>query len=92
MITPVFPTFSIPVAINFPISESLLAEIVATCSISALVVIGLVLFFKNVTTWSTARSIPLFKSIGFIPEATDLHPSLKIDLVKIVAVVVPNFF
>jgi hypothetical protein len=28
--------------------------------------------------------------MGFIPAATDLHPSLKIALAKIVAVVVPS--
>jgi hypothetical protein len=39
---------------------------------------------------STAILIPLLKSIGFIPAATDLHPSLKIALAKTVAVVVPS--
>lgn len=34
--------------------------------------------------------IPLLKSIGFIPAATDLHPSLKIALANTVAVVVPS--
>jgi len=34
--------------------------------------------------------MPLLKSIGFIPAATDLHPSLKIALARIVAVVVPS--
>jgi hypothetical protein len=34
--------------------------------------------------------MPLLKSIGFIPAATDLHPSLKIALANIVAVVVPS--
>jgi hypothetical protein len=39
---------------------------------------------------STALLIPLLKSIGFIPAATALQPSLKIALVKTVAVVVPS--
>lgn len=34
--------------------------------------------------------IPLLKSIGFIPAATDLVPSLKIALAKMVAEVVPS--
>ena len=34
--------------------------------------------------------IPLLKSIGFIPAATLLQPSLKIALAKMVAVVVPS--
>jgi hypothetical protein len=34
--------------------------------------------------------IPRLKSIGLSPEATDLHPSLKIALAKTVAVVVPS--
>jgi len=34
--------------------------------------------------------IPLLRSIGFIPAATDLHPSLKIALAKTVEVVVPS--
>ena len=36
-------------------------------------------FSRSETTASTARSTPLFKSIGFIPAATDLFPSLTID-------------
>lgn len=39
---------------------------------------------------STAILIPLLKSIGFMPAATDLQPSLKMALAKTVAVVVPS--
>lgn len=60
-----------------------------TCSISSVVVIFLDKFFKKVTTCSTAISIPRFKSIGFMPAATDLHPSVKMARVNTVAVVVP---
>ena len=42
------------------------------------------------TTASTAVLIPLLKSIGFNPAATDLVPSLKIALAKTVAEVVPS--
>ncbi len=90
MIDPYYPTFSIKFEIKSPISFSPLAEIVATYPISSLVLIGLLLFFKSATTASTAKLIPLLKSIGFIPAATDLHPSLKIAWAKIVAVVVPS--
>lgn len=41
-------------------------------------------------TCSTARLIPLLKSIGLSPEATLLHPSLKMALASTVAVVVPS--
>jgi hypothetical protein len=33
--------------------------------------------------------IPLLKSMAFIPAATDLHPSVNMDLVSTVAHVVP---
>jgi hypothetical protein len=51
-------------------------DVWVTCSISAELVIFFDMFFKKVTTCSTARSIPRFKSIGFMPAATDLQPSL----------------
>src|SRR5258705_7619385 len=38
----------------------------------------------------TALSIPRFRSIGFIPEATNFIPSLTIDCASTVAVVVPS--
>lgn len=34
--------------------------------------------------------MPLLKSIGFMPAATDLQPSLKMALARTVAVVVPS--
>ena len=46
--------------------------------------------FTNSTALATALSIPLFKSIGFIPAATALFPSFTIDCAKTVAVVVPS--
>ena len=48
------------------------------------------LFPLTCTTWSTARLIPRRRSMGFIPAATDLHPSLKMARVRTVAVVVPT--
>lgn len=41
-------------------------------------------------TLFVAASIPLFTSIGLIPAATALLPSLKMARAKIVAVVVPS--
>ena len=42
------------------------------------------------TTARTPLSIPRFKSIGFMPAATDFMPSCKIAWAKTVAVVVPS--
>lgn len=47
-------------------------------------------YLSSATTVSTAIRIPFLRSMGFMPAATDLHPSLKIALAKIVAVVVPS--
>ena len=71
VITPSFPTFAIASAIIFPISLSLLAEIVATCSISELLLsISFEIFFISAITFSTAKSIPFFISTGLAPEVT----------------------
>mmetsp|Transcript_3507 Transcript_3507/g.11748 ORF Transcript_3507/g.11748 Transcript_3507/m.11748 type:complete len:238 (-) Transcript_3507:67-780(-) len=90
VMTPSLPTFSIARAMRSPISRSPLAEIVPTCAISSVVEIILRFFFNSSTTFSTAALIPRRKSIGFIPAATLLHPSLKIARAKTVAVVVPS--
>ncbi len=42
------------------------------------------------TALVTAKSIPRFKSIGFMPAATAFKPSLTIDCANTVAVVVPS--
>ena len=74
----------------FPISLSPFAEIVPTCAISSL---SLTFFADEINfslTESTAASIPLFTSIGFMPAVTYLQPSLTIACARIVAVVVPS--
>ena len=92
VITPSFPTSSMALAINSPIALSLFAEIVATCNwsvlllfscvgyntwaISSRVLMGLVESLSLRTTSSTALSIPRLRSMGFIPAATALQPSL----------------
>ena len=44
----------------------------------------------SLTTASTARSTPRFRSIGFMPAATDFAPSRTIAAARMVAVVVPS--
>ena len=58
VIEPSCPTLSNAVAISFPIVESLLADIVAICSISSILVMGVDRFFRLLTTSLAARSMP----------------------------------
>src|SRR5260370_1412493 len=90
VITPSLPTFFIASARNWPISASPFAEIVPTCAISWLDVTFLEFFCKSSTIASTARSMPRLRSIGFIPAATALAPSLTMAWARTVAVVVPS--
>src|SRR5262247_1425873 len=90
VITPSLPTFFMASARKRPISASPLAEMVATCAISSFEVTFLEFFLRSSTTVSTARSMPRLRSIGFIPAATDLAPSLTIEAASTVAVVVPS--
>src|SRR3977135_1919637 len=90
VITPSLPTFFIAWARNWPISASPFAEIVPTCAISWLDVTFLVFFCRSATTASTARSMPRLRSIGFMPAATALEPSLTMAWARTVAVVVPS--
>src|SRR5580698_8344880 len=90
VITPSLPTFFIASARYLPISESPFAEIVPTWAISSFEVTFFECLFRSSTTAWTARSMPRFRSIGFIPAATDLAPSRTIAWAKTVAVVVPS--
>jgi hypothetical protein len=67
-----------------------LAEIEPTWPISLLVVVGLEAFFSSSTRAVTALSMPRFRSIGFMPAATNFMPSRTIDCASTVAVVVPS--
>src|SRR5262249_4761961 len=78
LITPSLPTFFIASAMKRPISASPLAEIVPTCAISSFEVTSLEFFWRSATMASTARSTPRLRSIGFMPAATALAPSLTI--------------
>src|SRR4029077_9140118 len=90
VITPSLPTFFIASARKRPISASPLAEIVPTWAISSFEVTFLEFFLRSSTMASTARSMPRLRSIGFMPAATDLQPSLTIACASTVAVVVPS--
>src|SRR6202044_809543 len=78
VITPSLPTFFMASARNLPISASPLAEMVPTWAISSFEVTFLEFLTRSATTASTARSIPRFRSIGFMPAATALAPSFTI--------------
>ncbi|MGY3646763.1 hypothetical protein ACVWW2_002054 [Bradyrhizobium sp. LM4.3] len=88
--TPSLPTFFMASERNLPISWSPLDEIVPTWAISSFEVTFLEFLTRSATTASTARSIPRFRSIGFMPAATDLAPSRTIAAASTVAVVVPS--
>src|SRR6266568_3354662 len=90
VITPSLPTFCIALAIISPISLSPLAEIEPICAISAFVETFLERFTTSSTTAATARSMPRFRSIGFMPAATAFTPSRTIAWARTVAVVVPS--
>lgn len=90
VMVPCSPTFSIKDAIKLPISVSPLAEIVATLAIYYFYLTGIDIPFNYLIISSTAMLIPLLNSVGFIPAATFLQPSLQIALVSTAAVVVPS--
>src|SRR5436190_14796796 len=90
VMTPSLPTFFMASARNLPISASPLAEMVPTWAISSFEVTFFEFLTRSATTASTARSIPRFRSIGFMPAATALAPSRTIAAASTVAVVVPS--
>src|SRR5689334_25227165 len=90
VITPSLPTLSIASAMILPMSASELAEMEPTCAISFELEQGLEIFFNSSTTAVTALSMPRFRSIGFMPEATYFMPSRTIAWARTVAVVVPS--
>src|SRR6266480_4256874 len=90
VITPSLPTLSIASEMILPMLASALAEIAPTWAISFVVVQGLEIFFSSSTTATTALSMPRFRSIGFMPEATNFMPSRTMAWARTVAVVVPS--
>ena len=90
VMTPSLPTFCIASAIIWPIDLSPLAEIGADLGDFVDEVTFLAFFLSSATTASTARSMPRLRSIGFMPAATALAPSLTMAWASTVAVVVPS--
>src|SRR5436190_8488975 len=90
VITPSLPTLSIASEMILPMLASALAEIAPTWAISFELEQGLEIFFSSSTTPITALSMPRFRSIGFMPEATNFMPSRTIAWASTVAVVVPS--
>src|SRR5215211_8829174 len=90
VITPSLPTFCMASAIIWPMVVSPLAEMVPTWAISSLVETFLARAWRSLTASSTARSTPRFRSMGFMPAATDLAPSRTMAWARTVAVVVPS--
>mmetsp|Transcript_24340 Transcript_24340/g.32607 ORF Transcript_24340/g.32607 Transcript_24340/m.32607 type:complete len:331 (+) Transcript_24340:677-1669(+) len=90
VMVPLGPSLSKMPEISPPMWPSLLAEMVATFLISSELWMGMESSLRPSTTSSTAIWMPRRRSIGFMPAATDLQPSLKIARARIVAVVVPS--
>ena len=88
--TPSLPTFSIASAIFWPTSSSPLAEMIPTWAISDEPETSFERVLRSSTTLVTARSMPRFRSIGFMPAATDFMPSRTMLCARTVAVVVPS--
>ena len=91
VMTPSLPTLSMALAIISPTSVSPLAEMVPTWAISELVgdLLGGGLDLGD-DGLVTALSMPRFRSIGFMPAATDFRPSRTMAWARTVAVVVPS--
>ena len=90
VITPSLPICFMASAMVAPISASPFAEMAPIWAISTFVVTFLAFFLRSATTASTARSMPRFRSMGFIPAATALTPFRTIARASTIAVVVPS--
>src|SRR5246127_555650 len=90
VITPSLPTFCIASAIILPTVVSPVDEMVPTWATPADEPTFFERFLMSSTTALTARSMPRLRSIGFMPAATALAPSLTMACASTVAVVVPS--
>ena len=88
--TPSLPTFSTACAIKAPISESPLADMVATCAILSVSSTGSASSFRYDTISSAAWSMPVLISVDEYPLANIFKPSAYIACANVVAVVVPS--
>ena len=90
VITPSLPTRCMASAMKRPIWASPLAEMVPTWATSSESLTGREAALIAATTLVVARSIPRFRSIGFMPAATAFMPSRTMAWARTVAVVVPS--
>src|SRR6202045_4506471 len=90
VMTPSLPTFCIASAIILPTAASPFDEMVPTWATSDEDATFFERFLMSSTTAATAISMPRLRSIGFMPAATALAPSLTIACASTVAVVVPS--
>src|SRR3984893_4903942 len=90
VMTPSLPTFCIASAIILPTAASPFDEMVPTWATSDEDATFFERFLMSSTTAATAISMPRLRSIGFMPAATDLAPSLTMAAASTVAVVVPS--
>ena len=90
VMAPSLPTFPIALAIILPMAVSPLDDMVPTWAMASESVQGFDRRSSSATAVLTARSIPRFRSMGFMPAATDLSPSRTIAWASTVAVVVPS--
>src|SRR6516162_8193591 len=90
VMTPSLPTFCIASAIILPTVASPFEEMVPTWATSDDEPTLFARLLISSTTAFTARSMPRLRSIGFIPAATALAPSLTMACASTVAVVVPS--
>ena len=77
-------------AMIWPTAESLLAEMLPTWATEVESSQGWDMPPMEETAAVTALSMPRLRSIGFMPAATDLSPSVRMDCASTVAVVVPS--
>ncbi len=89
-VTPSPPTRSIASATISPITGSLCAEIVATCTFSCRFATGRESAFSASTAALTPRSNPRFTSTADAPATTLRSPSAKSACARTVEVVVPS--
>jgi len=90
VIEPSCPTLSTAKAIRSPMLLSLLAEIVAMCLMSSMLVTGFAISDRLSQISETVASIPLCSSMGETPATMWRWASFKIALARTVAVVVPS--
>lgn len=90
MIAPFLPARSIALAINLPITLSLLEDTVAMFSISSIELIDFDLELIKAITSSFAFSMPLLISVGEMPDERYFCDSFNIRYARRVLVVVPS--